>query len=206
MKFLEKKHHLIKGTIAHLHASTDESYSDYIYDLAKLLTDKGYPSSILCVFNKGNQYKKEGRNIPIVHYGGSYIGLLLDLFRCLALHPIKTHKIVSRWLSKRLNLTMLHACLCLILHNVVILHVQRAYQGPKAMILSELCGIPWILHLRGNDVKVTPLVDPNWKNCLKKLLHQCSAVVAVCRNLIQEASCYADIQNKSHVIYVTDLK
>lgn len=68
-----------------------------------------------------------------------------------------------------------------------IIHCHILYpDGYLAMKLSEYWNIPYIIHVRGSDVKVNPHKYPKLKPVLKKILNKGSKIICVSNDLQRE--------------------
>ncbi|SHH39059.1 glycosyltransferase family 4 protein [Winogradskyella jejuensis] len=95
----------------------------------------------------------------------------------------------------------LSKCIPILLHKPDILHLQWAKDLPKYAFLKSTFKIPIVVSFRGAHINYTPIVEPDFAEKYKATFPLVDAFHGVSKTIIDKASQYGDIANRSTVIY-----
>ncbi|WP_375234797.1 glycosyltransferase family 4 protein [Winogradskyella sp.] len=92
-------------------------------------------------------------------------------------------------------------CLPILLHRPDILHLQWAKDISTYAFFKTRFGIPLIVSFRGAHINYTPVVEPSYASIYKELFPHVDAFHGVSKTIIDKASRYDTIADRSTVIY-----
>ena len=89
----------------------------------------------------------------------------------------------------------------IILYKPDIFHIQWTKDLPKLTFLKTKFNIPLIVSFRGAHINYTPIVEPDYQTLYRQSFPFVDAFHGVSKTIVEKASQYGDIKNRSSVIY-----